>query len=336
MNELVLVLPGLALAREASLADCGREYPALARLLAGARLTPSAGPFEARLCALWGQPETCALATLTARHDLPGLSPEVPLLRGDPLYLHADPNKVLAYAGNTLDLPADEADALLATLSAEFPAQHWQRGPAVDRWYLRAPAGVSGQVPSVQWLHGRSLTPFLPVGAEARAWRRELNDAQMLLHTHPVNARRAARGVPPINAVWWFGGGSPPVAGPAPFSAAFGDDVLLAGLAAHAGVPWQPTVAAEAVVSGPGARIVVCGGGCGSTGTGAGIDLATLDASWVPVLKTALRRRRLHRLRLVTATHAGEFPAWRAFWPPRRTCPLLRDPAYGSAPKWPA
>ena len=37
-------------------------------------------------------------------------------------------------------------------------------------------------------------------GAEARAWQRWLNEMQMLLHAHPVNAAREARGEPPSTA----------------------------------------------------------------------------------------------------------------------------------------
>jgi hypothetical protein len=34
-----------------------------------------------------------------------------------------------------------------------------------------------------------------------------MNEAQMILHDHPVNARRAARGLPPANSVWLWGFG---------------------------------------------------------------------------------------------------------------------------------
>ena len=37
--------------------------------------------------------------------------------------------------------------------------------------------------------------------------RRLMTELQMLLHEHPVNEARAARGVPTVNAVWLWGGG---------------------------------------------------------------------------------------------------------------------------------
>ncbi len=42
-----------------------------------------------------------------------------------------------------------------------------------------------------------------------------LNELQMLLHDHPVNAAREARGEPAVNSVWFWGAGRPPArAGP--------------------------------------------------------------------------------------------------------------------------
>jgi hypothetical protein len=53
----------------------------------------------------------------------------------------------------------------------------------------------------------------------------------MLLHEHPVNERRAERGVPAVNSLWLWGFGvavSPP--GPAPLPTLCTDDPWLAGL----------------------------------------------------------------------------------------------------------
>ena len=42
-------------------------------------------------------------------------------------------------------------------------------------------------------------------------FRAELNELQMLLHEHPVNQAREARGELPVNSLWLWGGGSLPV-----------------------------------------------------------------------------------------------------------------------------
>ncbi len=41
----------------------------------------------------------------------------------------------------------------------------------------------------------RSVKHHLPQGADALAWHRVMNEAQMILHTHPVNVAREANGL---------------------------------------------------------------------------------------------------------------------------------------------
>jgi hypothetical protein len=54
---------------------------------------------------------------------------------------------------------------------------------------------------------GRNLRELLPSGRDAVRARSLVNDLQMLLHEHPVNERRALRGLPPVNSVWLWGMG---------------------------------------------------------------------------------------------------------------------------------
>ena len=52
----------------------------------------------------------------------------------------------------------------------------------------------------------RPLDDHLPQGPRGAEWRRWLTEAQMLLHEHPLNANREARGLRPLNALWLAGG----------------------------------------------------------------------------------------------------------------------------------
>ena len=47
-----------------------------------------------------------------------------------------------------------------------------------------------------------------------------MNEAQMILHTHPVNAEREARGMPAVNSVWLWGGGTLPAITPPSYTTA--------------------------------------------------------------------------------------------------------------------
>jgi hypothetical protein len=81
----------------------------------------------------------------------------------------------------------------------------------------------------------------MPTGRDAVRVIAWVNELQMALHEHPVNARRESRGLPPVNSVWLWGFGE---AGPAQGTAAeelVTDDDWLAGLwrlhGAHAAEP---------------------------------------------------------------------------------------------------
>ncbi len=56
----------------------------------------------------------------------------------------------------------------------------------------------------------RSINSHLPRGDDALAWHRVMNEAQMIMHAHPVTAAREARGAPPANSIWLWGGGTLP------------------------------------------------------------------------------------------------------------------------------
>jgi hypothetical protein len=57
----------------------------------------------------------------------------------------------------------------------------------------------------------------------------------MLLHAHPVNAAREARGEPAVNSVWLWGVGSTPQVGSARWNSVCADDPVALGLARLAG-----------------------------------------------------------------------------------------------------
>jgi hypothetical protein len=150
-----------------------------------------------------------------------------------------------------------------------------------DHWHLRLPGDtpLPGFAAPEQAL-GEDLAHHLPQGADGRRWRVLLNDVQVLLHQHPLNARRQARGQLPVNSLWLWGGGRLPdaLSGNAP--GVVSDDLLLRALAARAGIVQQSRTA-DAVAGG---------------GTGWLIDLQDLPAHeiasrWGSVLLPLLGRQ---------------------------------------------
>jgi hypothetical protein len=75
-------------------------------------------------------------------------------------------------------------------------------------WTVTCASEINALTERPDWLIGENLRPHLPRGKDARLVERWMNELQMLLFAHPVNAAREERGLPPINVVWLWGFGA--------------------------------------------------------------------------------------------------------------------------------
>lgn len=91
-------------------------------------------------------------------------------------------------------------------------------------------------------LSGHYLDEYLPDGPEVRSWRARLNELQMLLFDHPVNERREAEGLPPVNGLWFWGMGPALEALPHTADQVASDEAVLRGIAALSGATVHPPV----------------------------------------------------------------------------------------------
>ena len=230
--------------RAADALVAGLAIDGLDRLLARARLTPAAdtdGTFETLVFQAfgYGNPPAGAdwpVAAFTALVDRdPG--ERRTLLRADPVHLRPDVADLVLFDAADAEIAADEARSLADTVNCALGPD----GPLVhaahpSRWYvvLDAPAQIA--TTPLSHAAGGPISPAMPRGPDARRWRRWMNDVQMALHECPVNAEREVRGAAPINSLWPWGGGSLPPAAGTSFAGAWSDDVLVHGLALHAGV----------------------------------------------------------------------------------------------------
>jgi hypothetical protein len=214
------------------------EPEALRRLLgradAPARLEPGSRAQLQRHCRLL--PKGWPMAALTRQLDC-GDAEGSAWLRADPVHVRADINAVRMLGWGNLRLSAPEAQALLKPLKllfgdAGFPIS----APVPERWYLmmpreaRLPAFVDPEDVLGDEIHDR-----LPQGDAGRRWRQLLTEAQILLHNHPVNARRQEQGVPAVNSLWFWGGGGLPDQVAMDAARVFTREVGLGALATRAG-----------------------------------------------------------------------------------------------------
>jgi hypothetical protein len=174
-------------------------------------------------------------------------------LRADPAYVRPDINGARLLAiGEGMALSAADTEALLPALRPLFGDTGFPiDAPVPTRWYLRLPleSKPPGFTDPGDAL-GADLFEHLPEGPEGRRWRALLSEAQVVLHNHPRNAERIAAGLPPVNSLWFWGGGRAPDHVTTPHAAVFGVEPLLQALAHAAGVAATPLPASFAGAEG--------------------------------------------------------------------------------------
>ncbi|MEO1752082.1 hypothetical protein [Thiofaba sp. EF100] len=210
MAALTLFVPGLLGPWSAEANPPQPHAPALRRMLArGDRLPVELLGFEGALARLFGhQGEDLPWAALGLWGET-GQRPEGFVLRLDPVHLKLGMTDAIVFGGPSLRLSMDEAQALAASVEAHFSELGWRLTVAApERWYLQAPQAFDLVTTPLTRALRRDAGLFKPGGADAPRWLAWLTEIQMLLHAHPVNEAREARGLPIINHLWPWGAGS--------------------------------------------------------------------------------------------------------------------------------
>lgn len=232
MKQLQLLIPDLFPPQDIATEVCaGLHLPALEKLLArGKASTLPAEILEDRLCAAFGAQ---SVAPIRAVSD--GL--EV----GEHYWLCADPVSLHLQSAQMLLLPdvapsGEDATALCNILNEHFAGTGlYFFAPHPQRWYVQViaePRMTNAPLRQVAW---RDAKFHPPQGEDAMHWQRILTEVQMLLHGHPLNLARAARGELLINSLWLWGGGRAIPLAPA-FDAVGGDDSLVGAFTRAAGM----------------------------------------------------------------------------------------------------
>lgn len=189
------------------------HLPALQTLLARSSRQPCPdGGVEAALCEALGisRQQDWPLAPITLKAD-GGVAGDAYWLRADPVHLRVMRDRIVLADADALSLSREEADALAAAIGQHFGDDLNPLPLHPRRWYLRYPQAPRLTTTPLSVAVGRDIDPLLPQGDDAMRFRAELNELQMLLHEHPVNQAREARGELPVNSLWLWGGGRLPV-----------------------------------------------------------------------------------------------------------------------------
>jgi len=221
-------------------------------------------------------------AAAITREFLAGDAADATWLSADPAWVQPDMNGVRLLACGQLQLGMDEAHAFAGPLRPVFDEAGIQLEISTpDHWHLKLPANTSlPDFAAPEQALGEDLSQHLPQGAEGRRWRVLLNEIQVLLHQHPLNAERRIRGQAPVNSLWLWGGGSLPGPPKSSLRGVISDDLLLRALTRRADIA-QLARTAESVAAATRGWL---------------IDLQDLPASdiashWWPTLQSLLSRQ---------------------------------------------
>lgn len=186
--------------------------PALETLLGRGRIErcPDDG-VAAALCRRLGvaRQQDWPIAPLTFEAD-GGHAERAYWLRADPVHLRVMRDRIVLADRRILALTADEAASLATAIAEHFGPTLSPRPLQPDRWYVEYATPPRLRTTPLECVVGRDIQPRMPQGEDALHVRSVLNEVQMLLHAHPVNTRREARGLPAVNALWLWGGGVRP------------------------------------------------------------------------------------------------------------------------------
>lgn len=191
----ILAVPGL-LALPPNILAASR---ALGRFAALARARSWPDIEQALLGTLGASAPVAPLAALGAGLD----AGDEWIIRADPVAFAVGHDDV-RLSGSVDNLTSTEAQELRALINDHFADDGLRFDYArPDAWFARVPTGHDIQTTSLEAALGRTLKPCLPAGADAGRWRRWMTEIQMLLHEHPLAERQ-----PPVNGIWFAGGGS--------------------------------------------------------------------------------------------------------------------------------
>ena len=225
-------------------------------------------------------------------------------LRADPVHLRPDRSR-LVLAAAIDDLDKEEAAALVNALNRHFAPDGIIFGIApAGHWYLRTERSPDIVTTPLAQALGQDIDPRLPRGADALAWHRVINEAQMVLHTQPINDAREARGLPAVNSVWPWGGGVLPAPAASPYAAVWSDDPLVHALAGDVHRPLPATADQWLAAYPDGATQLLAFNALEHTAASGDFnawqaELMQFDRDWIAPLLAALRRREIAGIRLV-------------------------------------
>src|SRR5260221_6357278 len=143
--------------------------------------------------------------------------------RADPVHMQVMRDRVVLTPAAAFPLERGDADTLCQADNTHFAGAIELRAIDPSRWCAHLDSEIdAGDEPPLE-MAGREATQ--------RAGDVLLTEIQMLLHNHPVNAAREARGAPAVNSLWFWGAGRLPGKTQSRWKSVTSEEPLALGLA---------------------------------------------------------------------------------------------------------
>jgi hypothetical protein len=216
----------------------------------------------------------------------------------DPIRLRVERTQFIVEEPSSLHITAEEAAALvhdLAPLFAELGELHIA---SPHEWHLHLATATplrTTPLPDAVGFNGDNL---MPQADNASVWRRLLNEAQMLLHAHPINRAREQRGLPTINSLWPWGEGALEAKTSLHWHSVQGHGALWQGFAQFSNAAWSPV--ADRFNPSSGKTLIVHAALAESTAQGDAMRwreaMKQLESDWFAPMVAALQDGTLHEV----------------------------------------
>lgn len=237
----------------------------------------------------------------------------------DPIHLRVEQTRLRVDDPQLLDLSAAEAEALAVSLAPTFAALGTLYVLSPTAWNVRLHTRAPTLTPPTLTLlpplpdHITRTAIPLPKNDATVPWRHAINEANMLLHTHPVNLAREAAGKLTVNTLWPWGNGCLPASTTKttpPLEAFWGNDPVAQGAAIHQGIAVQPLPACFTDLTTQHSVVLLdpleAPARNGDTDAWRAA-LLQLETDWFAPLLASLKHRQIKQLRLITPGEAASF-----------------------------
>ena len=151
-------------------------------------------------------------------------------IHADPVHLRIEQNHIMLADSQAFQITNEEAVELTNDINKNFSKDNLLLPLHPKRWYIRTTNTPKMNTYMLSQVTCKNINSFLPSGKDSVAWHKMFNEIQMLLHEHPLNKARAARGELTINSIWFWGGGHNPQCVKSPYTKIWSNNGLARAL----------------------------------------------------------------------------------------------------------